>query len=393
MSVFTELAMKANVEKARRTAQTFVGKRFGGLVILDVFQRIGRNGKNIRMAHIRCDCGVEKAIKLTQITFHGQQHCGCRQYTGMAIKRIECSRVRLERQYLNKTFGINRVTGLTRRKRGNILCWSAVLTCLHCERSREVFVNELGSSSSCSCVVAARHKQLAEQHIGEQFGRLTVVGVELFPADDGHTRYRMVCKCSCGGETTTMLKMLRYGRVVSCGCVKRETASKRGCAQSNSRTYRDWWMYTGPSGNYRMRSSYELAWAVEADHRKLRWEYEPEAFKLKDGCRYIPDFKVYDDAGDYFVECKGYLTAKAETKLTLFRTAVAPVVVMYQKDLEMFTGLSYEQWLKKYAQCRVAKTKPSAVDSCPVEAKPLSCVTEKVTEAAHVEPVLEGRPV
>lgn len=43
---------------------------------------------------------------------------------------------------------------------------------------------------------------------------------------------------------------------------------------------------------YRFRSRLEARWAVFFDALGLRWEYEPEGFELRNGLRYLPDFRI-----------------------------------------------------------------------------------------------------
>jgi hypothetical protein len=43
----------------------------------------------------------------------------------------------------------------------------------------------------------------------------------------------------------------------------------------------------------RFRSRLEARWAVFFDALGIRWEYEPEAFELSDGTRYLPDFRLH----------------------------------------------------------------------------------------------------
>ena len=45
---------------------------------------------------------------------------------------------------------------------------------------------------------------------------------------------------------------------------------------------------------YRFRSRLEARWAVFFDALKIKWDYEPEGFELKDGGRYLPDFFLSD---------------------------------------------------------------------------------------------------
>ena len=73
--------------------------------------------------------------------------------------------------------------------------------------------------------------------------------------------------------------------------------------------------YVGPKGRFKMRSSYELAYAEFLDSKKIGWTYEPK-FTLSNGMGYCPDFKLEDGS---IVEVKGYWTEKALAKWELFK--------------------------------------------------------------------------
>lgn len=45
---------------------------------------------------------------------------------------------------------------------------------------------------------------------------------------------------------------------------------------------------------YRFRSRLEARWAVFFNAQKIRYEYEPEGFRLRDGSKYLPDFYLPD---------------------------------------------------------------------------------------------------
>ena len=61
------------------------------------------------------------------------------------------------------------------------------------------------------------------------------------------------------------------------------------------------------------RSKLEAQWAKYFDYCGLRWYYEPEGFKLKDGTKYLPDFYV-PDLGIWY-EVKGIMTDKDMHKI------------------------------------------------------------------------------
>lgn len=61
--------------------------------------------------------------------------------------------------------------------------------------------------------------------LGQRFGRL-VVAERLSNYSGGKARWR--CVCDCGGEANTSTNQLTSGKTKSCGCLRRETASKTG---------------------------------------------------------------------------------------------------------------------------------------------------------------------
>lgn len=59
---------------------------------------------------------------------------------------------------------------------------------------------------------------------GQRFGRLVVI------AESERSRYRKrrwLCRCDCGGETTTDTNKLKSGSTRSCGCLRDEAAAGR----------------------------------------------------------------------------------------------------------------------------------------------------------------------
>lgn len=54
----------------------------------------------------------------------------------------------------------------------------------------------------------------------------------------------------------------------------------------------------------RFRSRLEARWAVFFDHAGIRWDYESQGYRMSDGARYLPDFRLPDRLSQY-VEVKG----------------------------------------------------------------------------------------
>jgi hypothetical protein len=71
--------------------------------------------------------------------------------------------------------------------------------------------------------------------VGQRFGRLVVLGKD---SRQGHFR----CTCDCGAETSVRSDNLRYGRVVSCGCLGQSARLTHGhtAGRSKSSTYVVW---------------------------------------------------------------------------------------------------------------------------------------------------------
>lgn len=70
--------------------------------------------------------------------------------------------------------------------------------------------------------------------IGKVFGRLTVI--DKAPKTDKHPKW--LCQCSCGNKSVVRGTPLRTGKILSCGCLQREAATKHGGA--GTRLYEIW---------------------------------------------------------------------------------------------------------------------------------------------------------
>lgn len=86
--------------------------------------------------------------------------------------------------------------------------------------------------------------------IGQQFGRLTVIGM-----DDRNTRKTYwICQCSCGNMKSVRSDSLQNGAIKSCGCLKKETdainlVKNHSHKMSGSRLYGIWQGMKGRCNN------------------------------------------------------------------------------------------------------------------------------------------------
>ena len=78
---------------------------------------------------------------------------------------------------------------------------------------------------------------------------------------------------------------------------------------------------------YLFRSRLEARWAVFFDACGVRWEYEPEGYRLSNGQMYLPDFLLHDvtfnhagycEGQDLYVEVKGNMTQEDADKILCF---------------------------------------------------------------------------
>lgn len=77
---------------------------------------------------------------------------------------------------------------------------------------------------------------------------------------------------------------------------------------------------------YRFRSRLEARWAVFFDSLGVKYEYEPEGFKLPDGSMYLPDFRVMCHASrgqdcepfPLYIEVKGQMDEASAKKIKAF---------------------------------------------------------------------------
>lgn len=90
---------------------------------------------------------------------------------------------------------------------------------------------------------------------------------------------------------------------------------------------------------YLFRSRLEARWAVFFDAVEIKYEYEPEGFKLSDGTMYLPDFYLSESKS--FFEVKGVMTGVDMHKIKAFvAEAGIPVTIGYSD----FTFQACDNW-------------------------------------------------
>ena len=209
-----------------------------------------------------------------------------------------------------------------------------------------------GRRVSCGCIVIGEwnkgktRNEYSKSKIGEKYNRLFIVGV----AKNKPCGYKMVCKCDCGNVTEQIYADLVNNKVHSCGCYGKEQQSKTGSLVGlNNSTIncskRNWGIEK--NGKFiRMRSGFEVMYAMILEKENIEWQYEPKRFKLSDGLRYTPDFFLPEQ--DLWIDVKGRLTDKAKIKHDLFLDLGYNFSLVFLSELEKRLGISYYKFKKQW---------------------------------------------
>lgn len=88
--------------------------------------------------------------------------------------------------------------------------------------------------------------------------------------------------------------------------------------------------------NQKMRSSWEVLFAVWLDLSQIKWKYEPKTFSF-DTFNYTPDF--YLPEFDCWIEIKGWFRDNSKEKLMIFKQKYN-FQLFSSKELKDFLGVS-----------------------------------------------------
>lgn len=153
--------------------------------------------------------------------------------------------------------------------RGKVKCYVCVCSC---GNTTKVPINKLktGHTRSCGCLKKRKGRKHAVQKnlLNQRFGKLLVL--ELLPERSRHSDCMWLCKCDCGVTKPIRTSNLLSKNYKSCGCLKREAASKR---------------LRGKTG--KLSHSYKLE--ISEEERKVsrrHWEYNEWRRLVHKSCDY-----------------------------------------------------------------------------------------------------------
>lgn len=190
------------------------------------------NGHRIKYFLCRCDvCGKVKAVRGSSLISGESKACSKR-----------CAD-----NIIGQRFGRWTVLAWDKSKPRHCIC-----RC-DCGTVKSVFSGslKLGQSKSCGCLkkdnTEKRFKKQAEDHIGEKYGKLTILSCFKKGQD-----YWYHCKCDCGNEVDVIGKRLFYGTTTSCGCIDSvaNAVMDKILTKHNIKFRREYWFdecrYKGP---------------------------------------------------------------------------------------------------------------------------------------------------
>lgn len=195
-------------------ALDLTGKRFGILTAIE--KAYSEKGRSVWLC--RCDCGNEVTRRGDVLQRSGENaSCGCLR------KREDLS------GYVFGELTVLRFD-MYYKKSPKWLCKCS------CGKEIYVFANGLKSGFTKNCGSAFHSK-----HIGEKFGRLTVLP-DAIPRN-GSTSKKYLCRCDCGKYTYVTISNLMSGNTRSCGCYNKEITAKRASTHnmSHSKLFGIWW--------------------------------------------------------------------------------------------------------------------------------------------------------
>ena len=197
-----------------------------------------------------------------------------------------------------------------------------------------------GLTRSCGCLMKdACRVDLS----GKVYGQLTVI--EHVEGDTWR------CSCECGGELVVNKRRLFQKRATNCGCQKTELMTKAilygGDNRKTGRIKYDWHVMID-GVRLSLRSSYETIYAQYLLREGIKFQYEPQRFKLEGG-DYVPDF--YLPERDLWVELKGIMTDESQSRIDRFREATGlKLVVIGEEEINHYLpdGMNYNKFLRAW---------------------------------------------
>ena len=189
-------------------------QKFGRLTAKEIVRTVPGKGNIWRC---ECECGGEKEVPAAYLRNGHTRSCGClnkereerQDITGQRWGRLTA--VRLVRYEDIEGTGKRRAVWLFR---------------CDCGTEKEIPATQVkhGGTRSCGCKIKEHMATLRKQDItGQVFGRLTAIRPTEERDSNGSVIWEL--SCECGNTTYKTINTLKTGKVLSCGCLYKQTRS------------------------------------------------------------------------------------------------------------------------------------------------------------------------
>ena len=130
-------------------------------------------------------------------------------------------------------------------------------------------------TKSCGCLLRDIHESSSSKWIGKKFNRLTVLK---YHNKEKNKDREFLCLCDCGSKITTTIAKLKKGHTKSCGCFRKEIASKRMTVHglSSKELYKEWQSIKTRCTNHNSKAY--KRYGERGIGISKEWENNPEKF-------------------------------------------------------------------------------------------------------------------
>lgn len=200
--------------------EDLTGQKFNRLTVIKRGEDLICKSHNVIRWLCQCDCGNITLVTTHGLKSGGTKSCGCLQKEITSQKCLD--------NLIGRTYGKLTVISRDENKHGKTY-WKC-----KCECGNIVTVNSYclksGQTKSCGCInKELMSKKFLKNLIGQRFGRLVVIERAddyIIPSNKKHTT-RWLCQCDCGNTTYVTGSNLKNGKIISCGCYKKEKISQK----------------------------------------------------------------------------------------------------------------------------------------------------------------------
>ena len=190
-------------------------QKFGRLTAKEIVRTVPGKGNIWRC---ECECGGEKEVPAAYLRNGHTRSCGC--LNKEREERLDITGQRWGRLTAVRLVRYEDIEGTGKRR----AIW--LFRC-DCGTEKEIPATQVKHSRtrSCGCLANEHITNLRKGDItGQVFGRLTAIR----PTEERDSNGSVVWElsCECGNTTYKTINTLRSGKVLSCGCLYKESRSK-----------------------------------------------------------------------------------------------------------------------------------------------------------------------